>query len=154
MLISACRLKYASAEHSFENARLFSTSLAILEAVKCFRSMLDVSAASFEHPRSSLNFVSQITLRILKVIPTNELLVVIIDTLRHRLEIWACMNKMPEIMETVYGVHQAKKSRGEHVRPLVTLILDMDNGHYLDPTSKHLLVEEAAHYAQVRSICS
>lgn len=86
---------------------------------------------------------------VLKVASSNEILALVIDTIRCHLDMWACMNKLLDITGTVYAVHQARKTRGEHVRPLVALILDMDDGRYLDAICRQQLIEEVAHYKQV-----
>ena len=60
------------------------------------------------------------------------------------------MDAIPTIVETLYNVHTAWKSKGVHIRFLVDLLLDIDDGRVLDSASRRLIVDGAAQFAQVR----
>ena len=82
---------------------------------------------------------------------TNDLLDDLLDTLRRHLDVWASMDVVSTITEALYNSHLSWKARGIYMRPLVTLLLEVDDCRFLDEASRQHVLEDATHYAQVSS---
>ena len=59
------------------------------------------------------------------------------------------MDAMADIASALLDAHQAWKARGVHIRCLVNLLLEIDDGKYLDAVSRQHVIEDAGHFAQV-----
>ncbi|THH13392.1 hypothetical protein EW146_g6819 [Bondarzewia mesenterica] len=111
--------------------RSFCTAIDLMTQVKCYGSILDLSIS------------------MLDLAPFNvDLLIMLIETFRRFLSIWASMNVMKTIADALYATNNACKMRGLHSRALLTLMLDVDNGRHLDPNSRKLVESEMTSYAQ------
>ena len=73
----------------------------------------------------------------------------IVDNLKRSLDMWTCMDAVGDIVQALLATHQAWKSRGVHIRCLTNLLLEMDEGNYLDMTDRQAVNEDALHFAQV-----
>lgn len=73
----------------------------------------------------------------------------IVDNLRRSLDMWVCMDAVGNIVQTLFITHQAWKSKGVHIRCLTNLLLEMDEGRYLDGADRQTAIEDAVHFAQV-----
>lgn len=91
----------------------------------------------------------QASLDILVHASTHDLLVAIVETLRRHIDIWACMNAIPTITQALYASHQAWKSRGIQMRYLLSLLMELDDGHRLDVASRQQINVDITHCAQV-----
>jgi mediator of RNA polymerase II transcription subunit 12 len=69
----------------------------------------------------------------------------VIDTLHRFATIWACMNAIGTIITALDTAHQVWKVRGVQSRPLLSLLLEFDDGRYLsDVTRKHITADITA----------
>ncbi|KAI0958249.1 hypothetical protein AcV7_004122 [Taiwanofungus camphoratus] len=77
---------------------------------------------------------------------TTELLTVVIETLRQHIEVWACMNVMKTIAESLYTAHQVWRTRGIRTRALLYFVIEVDNERYLEPVAReHVLADVSAY---------
>lgn len=96
--------------------------------------------------------ILQLNMEMLKTMHEKELLVAVIETLRRHMDIWACMNQLDVMLQSLCAIFRAWKSRGIHMRPLVAFILELDDGQRLDSSTRQQIIENAAQYAQVRYV--
>ena len=80
---------------------------------------------------------------------TNDVLMTVIETINRYADIWHCMNSSESIVQTLLAAHQRWKENGIHNTILVSLLIRVDNGKYLDDNVRQQLNSEVAHYAQV-----
>jgi mediator of RNA polymerase II transcription subunit 12, fungi type len=80
---------------------------------------------------------------------STDVLLAVVDNLRRNLDLWVCMDVVDTIVHTLLSVHISWKSKGVHIRNLVQLLLDIDGCRILDAESRQLVIEGAAHFAQV-----
>lgn len=81
---------------------------------------------------------------------TIEQLSAVIRTLRQHMEVWACMNIMSKIATALYTAHQYWRGRGVQCRPLYAILVDFDNGHYLEPSLREHILHDLSAYSKVR----
>jgi len=74
---------------------------------------------------------------------------VVINTLRQFATIWACMNVIGNITSALDNAHQAWKVRGIQCRPLLSLLLEFDNGQHLNDTSRERVTADVAAFSLV-----
>ncbi|RDB24995.1 Mediator of RNA polymerase II transcription subunit 12 [Hypsizygus marmoreus] len=96
----------------------YSISVELMSHAKCFHTILDLTLSLLEH---------SITI---------DLLIAVIDTLHRFAVIWASMNAMGQIIFALDTAHQSWKARGIQSRPLLSLLLEFDNGRYLSMASR------------------
>ena len=78
-----------------------------------------------------------------------ELLTVLINTLQRFATIWACMDAMGKITSDLDAAHQAWKVRGIRCRPLLSLLLEFDNGRHLSAASRERITADTAAFSLV-----
>ena len=120
-----------------------------LEVMRCYRTALDVSG-TFSFVLNEADLLTQLLLFVLRSTASTDLLLAVVDDLRRHLDLWACMDALTLIVHTLFDVHNAWKSKGIHIRFLVDLLLNIDDGRMLSSASRNQVVEGAMHFAQVR----
>ncbi|KAF8995454.1 hypothetical protein BDQ17DRAFT_1430355 [Cyathus striatus] len=108
--------------------KIYCISVELMAYTKCFHCILDLALCMLEHTTSS------------------ELLIGIIDSLHRYATIWACMDMLPAITLALDTAHQQWKSRGTQSRPLLTLLMEFDNGRYLGDTSRERILSDIAFF--------
>jgi hypothetical protein len=93
--------------------------------------------------------LSQLTLSLLDHSTTAGVLMVVINTLQRFATIWACMNIMESITFALDNAHQVWKVRGIQCRPLLSLLLEFDNGKYLNGVSRERITADVAAFSLV-----
>lgn len=89
------------------------------------------------------------SLDMLTVVTGNDLLEIVLDTIRRHLDIWACMDVLGDVTAALFESNRTWKAAGVHVRSLVRLILEIDDCRFLDNASRQSVIDDAVHYAQV-----
>ncbi|KAG5646822.1 hypothetical protein DXG03_002199 [Asterophora parasitica] len=84
----------------------------------------------------------KLTLSLLEHSTTVDLLIAVIDTLRRFATIWACMDIMRTIVIALEKAHQVWKARGIQSRPLLSLLLEFDNGKHLSDASRDRITSD------------
>ncbi|KAI5116750.1 hypothetical protein M0805_001608 [Coniferiporia weirii] len=110
--------------------RVYCVVVECLEIMKCYRTGLEL------------------TLDVLKVTTTTDLLMVAVDNLKRGMGIWVCMDVVGDITQALLAAHQSWKPRGVHIRCLVNFLLEIDDGRHLDTVSRQHVIEDAVHFAQ------
>ncbi len=114
--------------------------------------MLDVSA-HYRRPCIHLRTIRyQLTLFALEHASSHELLTAVIQTLQQHMEVWACLNMMANITSSLYTAHVTWKSRGVQSRPLLNLLLDVDDGHHLEQAAREQVSADSSAFAHVSII--
>lgn len=85
----------------------------------------------------------------MKVSTTTDFLMAVVESLRRGLNLWVCMDAMATIAQALLATHYAWKTRGVHVRCLVELLLEVDDGRFLDSASRQSVIDDAVHFSQV-----
>ncbi|KAJ7251846.1 hypothetical protein B0H12DRAFT_1202710 [Mycena haematopus] len=99
--------------------RWYSVCVELLVTTKCFSSALELIICALQ--RST----------------TVDLLTAVIDTLHRFACIWNCMNATGTIVNALFSAHQRwKKTRGGEFRALLNLLVEFDDGRYLDEASR------------------
>ncbi|KAJ7128929.1 hypothetical protein C8R43DRAFT_1026393 [Mycena crocata] len=97
----------------------YSVCTELMVATKCFSSALQLIICALQHSA------------------TVDLLTAVIDTLHRFTCIWTCMNVTRTIVNALYSAHQRwKKIRGGEFRALLNLLVEFDDGRYLDEVSR------------------
>ncbi|KAJ7502832.1 hypothetical protein B0H11DRAFT_1986564 [Mycena galericulata] len=97
----------------------YSVCMELMVNTKCFHSVLELILCVLQHST------------------TVDLLTAVIDALHRFTCIWTCMNVMGTIVHALYSAHQRwKKSRGGEFRALLNLLVEFDDGRYLDDASR------------------
>ncbi|TDL22582.1 hypothetical protein BD410DRAFT_821184 [Rickenella mellea] len=125
-----CRNAADSADQSNGTAQIYCVAVEVLESIKFYRSILDISLGLLGHTS------------------TNALLIPILETLRRHVDIWACMNVVSTITHALHSTHQSWKSRGVQSRALLSLLTELDGGRHLDDASRQQITSDISHYAQ------
>ncbi|KAF8170267.1 hypothetical protein K438DRAFT_1982787 [Mycena galopus ATCC 62051] len=95
--------------------RWYSVCVELMVTTKCFSSALELIICALR--RST----------------TVDLLTAVIDTLHRFTCIWNCMNATGTIVDALFSAHQRwKKTRGGEFRALLNLLVDFDDGRYLE----------------------
>ncbi|THH04935.1 hypothetical protein EW145_g5157 [Phellinidium pouzarii] len=113
--------------------RVYCLVIECLSVMKCYRAGL------------------KLTLDVLKITTSTDLLMATVDILKCGLNIWVCMDTMNDISQALLVTHKSWKSRGVHIRCLVNLLLEVDDGKFLDAVSRKHVIEDALHFAQALS---
>ncbi|KAH0589220.1 hypothetical protein H2248_004982 [Termitomyces sp. 'cryptogamus'] len=95
-----------------------------MSQTKCYHCVLDLTLCLLEHSA------------------TVDLLIAIIDTFHRFSTIWACMNEVRSIVAALDKAHQVWKARGIQSRPLLSLLLDFDDGKYLSNVSRERITTD------------
>ncbi|KAF8887702.1 hypothetical protein BD779DRAFT_1672530 [Infundibulicybe gibba] len=97
----------------------YCISVELMTHAKCFHSILDFTLCVLEHP---------VALALLNAV---------VDTLRRFATIWACINVKGHIIKALDNAyHLWKTMKGIQSRTLLDLLIEFDQGHYLDSTSR------------------
>ncbi|KAJ7124966.1 hypothetical protein C8R44DRAFT_127826 [Mycena epipterygia] len=97
----------------------YSVCIELMINTKCFHSALELILCVLQHSA------------------TVDLLTAVIDTLHRFTCIWTCMNVTGNIVNALYSAHQRwKKTRGGEFRALLNLLVEFDDGRYLDEVSR------------------
>ncbi|KAF8876501.1 hypothetical protein BD779DRAFT_1560397 [Infundibulicybe gibba] len=97
----------------------YCISVELMTHAKCFHSILDLTLCVLEHP---------VALALLNAV---------VDTLRRFATIWACINVKGHIIKALDNAyHLWKTMKGIQSRTLLDLLIEFDQGHYLDSTSR------------------
>ncbi|KAJ7078858.1 hypothetical protein B0H15DRAFT_526897 [Mycena belliarum] len=97
----------------------YSVCVQLMISTKCFHSALELIFYALQHSA------------------TVDLLTAVVDTLHRFTCIWTCMNMTGSIVHALFVAHQRwKKTRGGEFRALLNLLLEFDDGRYLDETSR------------------
>jgi mediator of RNA polymerase II transcription subunit 12 len=92
---------------------------------------------------------SQLSLLMLEYSTTTQALAVIMATFRRYLTIWTCMSATGTIANSLYAAHQVWKTRGLQSRDLLALLVEMDNGQFLDAAARAQVVNDIAAFTHV-----
>ncbi|KAJ7350313.1 hypothetical protein DFH08DRAFT_106631 [Mycena albidolilacea] len=99
--------------------RWYSVCMELMVTTKCFSSALELIICALQHST------------------TEDLLTAVIDTLHRFTCIWNCMNATGTIVNALFSAHQRwKKTRGGEFRALLNLLVEFDDGRYLDEASR------------------
>ncbi|KAJ7755754.1 hypothetical protein DFH07DRAFT_490213 [Mycena maculata] len=117
------RIAHVTQDHSRMNqpdlVTWYSVCIELMVNTKCFHSALELILCVLQHST------------------TVDLLTAVIDTLHRFTCIWTCMNVTGTIVHALYSAHQRwKKSRGGEFRALLNLLVELDDGRYLDDASR------------------
>ncbi|KAJ6602183.1 hypothetical protein B0H10DRAFT_2167359 [Mycena sp. CBHHK59/15] len=97
----------------------YSICTELMVTTKCFHTALELILCALQHST------------------TVDLLNAVIDTLQRFTCIWTCMNITGTIVNALYSAHQHwKKIRGGEFRALLNLLVEFDDGRYLDDISR------------------
>ncbi|KAJ7209594.1 hypothetical protein GGX14DRAFT_630911, partial [Mycena pura] len=97
----------------------YFTCVELMVHTKCFHSVLELIICALQHSA------------------TVDVLTAVIDTLHRLACIWNCMNVTGTIVNALYSAHQRwKKTRGGEFRALLDLLVEFDDGRYLDEASR------------------
>ncbi|KAJ7782856.1 hypothetical protein B0H16DRAFT_1494639 [Mycena metata] len=97
----------------------YSVCVELMVTTKCFNSALDLIVCALQHSA------------------TVDLLTAVIDTISRFTCIWNCMNVTGIIVNSLFAAHQRwKKTRGGEFRALLNLLVEFDDGRYLDEASR------------------
>ncbi|KAJ7690646.1 hypothetical protein B0H17DRAFT_1064288 [Mycena rosella] len=100
----------------------YSVCVELMISAKCFHSALELILCVLQHSA------------------TVDLLTAVIDTLHRFTCIWTCMNVTGTIVNALFTAHQRwKKTRGGEFRALLNLLVEFDDGRYLDEASRSLV---------------
>ncbi|KAI0344762.1 hypothetical protein BDW22DRAFT_1354912 [Trametopsis cervina] len=106
--------------------KVYCIATTLLARCRCYGTMLELTLFTLEHATS------------------NELLTAVLRTLRQHVEVWACFSRMQEITNTLYSVHTVCKSRGVQSRPLMNLLIELDDGRLLNPAAREQVLSDFA----------
>ncbi|KAI0093156.1 hypothetical protein BDY19DRAFT_989824 [Irpex rosettiformis] len=84
----------------------------------------------------------ELTLFTLEHASSNELLTAVLRTLRQHVEVWACMDRMQSITSALYASHTVWKTRGVRSRPLMKLLIELDDGRLLEQFAREQIVND------------
>ncbi|KAJ7668448.1 hypothetical protein DFH06DRAFT_1181718 [Mycena polygramma] len=97
----------------------YSVCMELMVTARCFHSALELIVCALQHSA------------------TVDLLTAVIDTLHRFTCIWTCMNATGTIVKALFSAHQRwKKTRGGEFRALLNLLVEFDDGRYLDEVSR------------------
>jgi mediator of RNA polymerase II transcription subunit 12 len=131
-LLPILRKGIASQESEINVLRLFCTSVELMVHAQCFTSILELVLAILEH------------------VTTADLLIAVVETVHRYATIWTCMNAMGSIAAALYTTHQVWRTRGIQSRPLLALLIDIDNGRHLDKGAREQVATDIAAFSQVK----
>lgn len=83
---------------------------------------------------------------------TLELLTAVMDTLNRFATIWACMDVMGQIVDSLFSAHQVWKTRGIQSRQLFVLLMEFDNRRYLSDECREQLSADLSSFTIVSVI--
>lgn len=114
---------------------------------RCYSTILDVSQTNPLELQCTHFF--QLTLFTLEHTASSELLTAVIRTLRQHAEVWACMNNMQTIVSALFAAHTVWKTRGAQSRPLLNLLIELDEGRLLEQTAREQVLADHTAFAYV-----
>jgi mediator of RNA polymerase II transcription subunit 12 len=89
------------------------------------------------------------SLLVLENATTADLLTAVIETIQRYLTIWTCKNAVGLISAALHSAHQVWRSRGFQSR-LLALLVEVDNGRYLDVVSREQVAGDISSFTHVR----
>ena len=130
----------------------FSTSVELMDEIKCFETILEVS--QLLPPKINPNVFRQLTLSLLEHSSTVDALNAVICTLQRFATIWACMGVVSGIVTSLDTAHQIWRAKGIQYRPLLSLLMEFDNGEYLSTVSRDRITADINAFTLVGHIAS
>ncbi|KAI0688045.1 hypothetical protein BC835DRAFT_1419486 [Cytidiella melzeri] len=109
--------------------KIYCTATALLARCRCYGTMLELTLSTLEHASS------------------NELLTAVLRTLRQHVEVWACMDTMKSITSALFSAHTVWKTRGVRSRPLMKLLIELDDGRLLEHTAREQVLTDLTAFA-------
>ena len=79
----------------------------------------------------------------------SQLLTSVIETLKQHIEVWACMDAVQRITVALHDKHCALKARGNQNPSILDLLIEMDQGRYLDSSAREVVFSDRAAYTNV-----
>ncbi|KAI0071713.1 hypothetical protein K474DRAFT_1733093 [Panus rudis PR-1116 ss-1] len=110
-------------------AKTYCVSTVLMAHCKCYGTMLELTLFALEYGKHT------------------DLLTVVIWTLRQHMEMWACMNKLKDIANSLYAAHHYWRGQGVNNADLMNLLIEVDNGRYLDQAARDQVLTDKAAYA-------
>jgi hypothetical protein len=92
--------------------------------------------------------IIQITLFLMEL-STTLILVAVITTIRRYSIVWTCMTATGTITTALFAVHQVWKTRGLQSRDLLTLLVELDDGRFLDTAIRDQVNVDIAAFTHV-----
>lgn len=80
---------------------------------------------------------------------TMDVLTAVIETFHRYVNIWTCMKVTDTITTALYSAHQIWRARGVQSRALLALLVEIDNGRHLDPSSREQVASDIATFTHV-----
>jgi len=130
----------------------FSTCVELMDQIKCFETVLEVS--QLLPPQINPKVFCQLTLSLLDHSSTVDALNAVICTLHRFATIWACMDVVSGIVASLDMAHQIWRAKGIQYRPLLSLLLEFDNGEYLNTVSRDRITADINAFTLVGHIAS
>ncbi|KAL4248177.1 Mediator of RNA polymerase II transcription subunit 12 [Abortiporus biennis] len=113
-------------ENNSQKAYCISTVL--MAHCKCYSAILDLTLYTVERTANA------------------DLLTAIVETLRQHIEVWACLNSLKSTTNVLFRAHQFLKAQGVQNRDLLNLLIEMDDGRFLEPAAReHILADKLAY---------
>ncbi|KZT67178.1 hypothetical protein DAEQUDRAFT_673722 [Daedalea quercina L-15889] len=119
----------ALANGSSDVLKTFTLSVILMAHTKCYGSLLELTLFTLERAT------------------THQLLVVVIETLCQHMEVWACMNVMRNVAAGLYAAHQYWRGRGIHSRQLLSLLMQVDKGRYLEQAQRDQVTNDVSAFS-------
>ena len=94
----------------------------------------------------------KISLVMLEHAVSNEMLIAAMQTLRQHTEVWAGLNVLKDIVSTLFQAHCTWKNRGVQNRALLSLMLQLDAGRYLESTAREQVLSDHSVFTHVSVI--
>lgn len=91
------------------------------------------------------------TLYVLEHCCTADVLTPVINTLHQYSAIWAAMDVIDAIVTDLHNAHQLWKSRRIQSRPLLNLLVELDDSRHLDPAARSQILLDIHAYTLVRT---
>ena len=71
------------------------------------------------------------------------------QTLRQHTEVWAALNAMKDIVSALFNAHCTWKNRGMQNRALLSLMLQLNEGRYLEPAAHEQVLSDYSVFTHV-----
>ena len=79
-----------------------------------------------------------------------DLLTAVMETIKQHIEVWACMDVIKTIALALHTKHQSLKTRGNPNSSVLDLLIEMDQGRYLDQNAREVVLNDRAAYTNVK----
>jgi len=81
---------------------------------------------------------------LLNHVTSDELALAVLDTFRRHHDVWHAMDSLDTITLALFNARNVFRSRNLQMRPLLTLLAELDGGRRLSPESGILVAEDMA----------